>query len=810
MDEVRQSWRALLRKPAYLVLACLTLALGVAACAGVFALVRASLLAPIAVPQIERVVVLGPFDGQQSAGGMAPIQFAHLNGLAGVEELGIAAPARSTVSIQNGERALAATSWQMSDGFLRALGMPMALGRGFNAEESRPDGAAAAIISHGYWQQYFGGQPDALGRLVRIDGRSVPITGVLPADFPFRDVDLLLPLAFDPNKLNWAGSYQVLARLQPGVAHAAAAAAVTARMRPLDAEYKMERFGKHAVYAAQPLEQALRARTGAQDVLLLFAASAAVLLLIVLVNLSNLALLRILSRSHDAAVRSALGAPPLRLLLPAIADQLPVALLGSALGLGLAAFALRTAASVIPPQWFISAVARPELDAASVALALLLAVAVVAMALLIGAWRARLIDLRETLAGGGRAGIGRKSSRLGGALVILQAGLATLLLLLAALCARTLWNSSQVEYGFDGEQVLVFHIKPDRRTYPDQRAVMTMADSLVLRLQAMPGAVRAAYGTNIPASGTDHNDTAPYITASGAVLDAITSYLISPGYLEVLGIDMEQGRLFDATHGANADSIIVSAELRQAAPASAALGGKLSLPYKAVNPAWADFPLQIRGVSKGVRAYGPNRDMPPIVWIPFQANTAILYELWRDADNLYFLIKVKGDPLSYAGAVEQAVHDIAPTLSVARLQPVSEYQSANLAQQRLNLALILVFAAAALLLSSVGLYSVMAVNVANRRHELGIRAALGAQPMRLLREVLVSGARQLACGLVLGLAAAFAASRLIQRFLFGVNTADPAAILLILLVLLAAGLLACLGPALRAARVSPMQALRNE
>lgn len=810
IDELVQSWRSLLRRPGYLILASGTLALGVAACVSVFSLVQASLLAKIAVPQVDRVVMLGPLEGKESAGGMAPIQFQHLDKLPGAQTTGIAAPAMSTVNVLDGDRAAMVASWRVSDDFLKALAMPMRLGRGFNSEEGQPNGPAAVLISLGYWKQNFGEGSEALGRMIQIDGRPVPIVGVLPAEFPFPDAQLLLPLALPPNDTSWSGGYQIIARLQPGISYSAAAAAVTSRMHPLDVEYKMDRFGHHDVYVAQPLEQALRAGTGSQETLALFAGCAGVVLLIVLVNLSNLSLLRILSRTHDNAVRRALGSPTLRLLLPAMADQLLVAAFGGLLGLAVAWVALRLAESVIPPYWFVSAATRPTIGFGSIIFTLLLALFVTAVALLASAWRARFESMQEALVGGVRSSGGRKAGRIGRVLVTLQAALATVLLMMAALCARTLWNSSQIDYGFDGEHVLGFSLKPDRHTYPDQQAMLAMADALVARLEALPGATRAGYGTNIPASGTDHNDTAPFVTSAGGVLDSIPAYLVSPGYLDALGIGLQQGRSFDPSHVANADSIIISSQLSKTAQENGAIGQQLTLPYHSVNPAWTDLPLQIRGISKGVRANGPNNDMPPIVWIPFMGDTSNLYDVWRDADSLYVVLKVQGNPITYESQVTAAVRDVAPTLSVGRLQPVSDYQSANLSQQRLNLALILLFAGVALLLSSVGMYCVMAVSVASRKHELGIRAALGAQPLRLLQDVLLSGGAQVGIGLVIGLGAAFAASRLVQRFLFGVSTVDPAAIAVVVTLLFLAGLLACLGPATRAARVQPMQALRIE
>lgn len=809
ISEVLLSWKSLLKKPGYLGLASTTLAIGVAACIVVFTLVKASLLAPIAVPQIDRVVKLGSLEQGDYAGGLAPIQVVNLGKLPNVQNIGVATPAVSSVTVQNADRANMVASWHVSKEFLDVLRMPMQIGRSFNDSENKPKGPQAAVISYNYWQQHYAGNPSALGKNLLVNGAWIPIVGVLPLEFPYKNADILLPLTFDNSNTSWSGSFNVIARIDNNISYEMISSALYSRLHTLDVEHKRESLGKYHNYIAQPLEKALRAETRTSSIMAIFAGCAALLLLIVLVNLSNLSLLRIVARNHDSAVRRALGAPTLRLLLPNVADQFLVALFGCVMGLSLTWISLKLADNVLPAYWFISASSRPEISLESVLFAFVLSLFVVAIALAFGWWRIHFSPMKDALVGGGRTGSDRKSGKLGSVLVTIQAALATVLLLMAALSARTYWNSSQVDYGFDGEQSLAFHVKPDRRTYSDQEAVMIMADALVTRLESVPGVMRVGYGTNIPASGTDHNDTAPFFMGNGSVLDSITSYLISPGYFESLGMVIKQGREFDRGHAQNTDTIIITEELEKQVQTSM-LGQKLTLPYNSVNPEWDNLPLSIRGIAEGVRAYGPNRQKPPIVWIPFMANTEKLYNLWRDSDSLWFIVKVHGEPASFKDEVLDAANDIAPTLSVGRLEPIREYQSSNLHTQRLNLVLVLVFSGVALLLSSVGMYSVMAVSVAGRKHELGMRSALGAQPERLMLDVFKSGGISLGIGLMLGLIIALTASKFIERFLYGVSAADPYAAIVIIVVLAMSGFIACLAPAIRAARTRPMQSLRVE
>ncbi|EKE79325.1 permease [Idiomarina xiamenensis 10-D-4] len=783
--------------------------MGVAACIVVFTLVKASLFAPIAVPQIDRVVKLGSLEQGDYAGGLAPIQVINLGKLPSVRQVGAATPAVSSVTVQNADRAIMVASWHVSKEFLDVLRMPMQIGRGFNENENKPNGPQAALISHGYWQQHFAGNSSALNKSLLVNGVSIPIVGVLPLEFPYKNADIIFPLTFDSSNTSWSGSFNVIARVDNNVSYEMISSALYSRLHSLDVEHKRESLGKYHHYIAQPLESVLRAETRTSTIMTIFAGCAAVLLLIVLINLSNLSLLRIVAHNHDSAVRRALGAPIFRLLLPTVAEQFLVAVFGCILGLSLAWVSLKLANNVLPSYWFISASSRPEISLLSVLFAFVLSLFVVAIALAFGWWRIRFTSMKDVLVSGGRTGNDRKSGKLGSLLVTIQAALATVLLLVAALSARTYWNSSQVDYGFDGEHSLAFHIKPDRGTYPDQEAVMIMADGMVTRLESVAGVMRVGYGTNIPASGTDHNDTAPFLMDNGSVLDSITAYLVSPGYFESLGMEIQQGREFDRGHSTNTDTIIITEELEKHIQTSM-LGQKLTLPYNSVNSAWENLPLSIRGIAKGVRAYGPNRQKPPIVWIPFMANTEKLYNLWRDSDSLWFIVKVHGDPASFKDEVLDAANDIAPTLSVGRLEPISEYQALNLYTQRLNLVLILVFSGVALSLSSIGMYSVMAVSVAGRKHEFGVRAALGAKPSRLMIDVFKSGGISLGIGLIVGLIVAATVSKFIERFLYGVSAADPYSIVIIVAVLILSGLIACLAPAMRAARTRPMQSLRMD
>lgn len=806
LAEARQSWRALARKPGYLLLAVLTLALGVATTTAVFALLDQALLKPLPFPQPQRLVTLGlPSGGHNVA---APGYYPVLRRMPSMQAVGIVRGFPVPTNIARGDASEVVAAISADEGFLRTLGMPMAAGRNFTAEESRPGGPQAVILAHRFWQRYFGGDPAAVGRTLQVEGKPVQIVGVLPADFPWAEpFDLIRNMQPDLAATNLSTNEIVVARLRPGVSVAAASAQAAVVIKGLlrnsphmDESWwrSLQREPPNALLLQDSLYTSYSGNT-----LWLFFAAAACVLLIAAINLTSLMLLRALGRSHDSAVRAALGAPWLRLSLPALAEGVLIGALGSLAGLALAWLGLRLLGGWVPLLWMRGEAAH--LTGASALFALLAGVATALLAAALGIVRGRRRNLVAELAGGGRGGWSLQAGRLGRTLVIAQVAIAVMLLIGAALFTRTLQKLAEVPMGFESRSAVVFTLAPVKERYATVRDAVEQTRRIVARLQQVPGIERVGVSTNPPAttqlSWSVEVDGMPSVNSQYR--------LATPQFLQVFRIPLLAGRGIAEGDVAGAEKVcVVSATFAERYLHGHALGKIVTVPDDGGNNR---LPMRVVGVVGDVRHAGPAQAPEPMVYQPLAQMSEPMWQIMRSFGALTYAVRLHAGALGAdERALRAAIDEVAPQQPIADLQPMQALVASTTGEQKLNLLLVGLFAALALLLAAVGLYAVMAVAVAARQHEFGVRAALGAPPARLRRQVLREAGLQIGIGLLLGLGVAMALSRLLQRFLFEVRVADPLAIGAVLLVLAAAGLLAALAPAQRAARVPPMQALRAE
>lgn len=804
LREVRQSWRGLLRRPGYLLLAVLTLALGVATVTAVFSMLHQALLQPLPFPQPERLVTLG-IELEKGQIVAAPRYFEPLKRMQSVESAGMTMRWTTNANIAFGDRAEVARALRADRGFVQALGLPMAAGRNFDENENRPNGPQAVILSYPFWRTRFNADPAAVGRSLQLEGRAVQIVGVLSAAFQWPDrFDLLMSLQPDPADTDLSTNQLIVARLKPQASVAAAAAethSVLIAMLANDAgpsERQREHLRRNLT-TALPLQSSVFAqRTG--DTLWMFLGAAVCVLLIAAINLTSLMLLRSLARSHDSAVRAALGAPLLRLSVPALAEGALIGLLGSLVGLLLAWIGLRVFGGLVPLEWMRGESVR--LTDAAPLFALFAGVLTALLAAVLGVLRARRRDWPRELVGGGRAGWSRQAGRLGRALVIAQVALAVVLLIGAALFTRSLQKLESVPMGFHSERVTTFTLSLIKNRFVESGEAMAQTQRILERLQRVPGVEKAGASTNLP--------TASQLNFSMVLPDKKTisgQYrLTSPDFLEVFGIPLLAGRGFDDRDTAGSEPVcMVSATFARDHLGGDPLGKIVTLPMDDGR----DLPMRVVGVVGDVRQFGPGEPAPAILYAPLAQVPPSIWALLREFVPLSYALRLRSEDIgAIEGSLREALQEVAPQQPIANLQSMQVVVASTTSQQRLNLAVVGLFAGLALLLASVGLYAVMAVAVAARRHEFGVRAALGAEPSRLLQQVLRESGWQVGLGLAIGLAIAMALSRLLQSFLFGVGAADPAAIGLVLVTLALAGLIASMVPALRAAQVEPMQALR--
>lgn len=815
LTEIWHAWRASLRRPGFVLLAISVLALGVGAGAAVFTLIDATLLRQLPYPQPSQLVAMGRLEDGDRVGSVSPQQYQHMQDLQGVQSMGLVKMMASVVNIAADGTPQQAHALSADCGLLPTLGVTLKLGRNFTAAEDQPGGARVVLLAYGFWQSYFGDESNVIGRSMQVEGLPYTIIGVLPANFEqlqMGQADLMLPTALPVNDSDNSANYYAIARLAQGFGADAAGAQLTARMQTYyrtshdenDAEY-----WKHKRFGAKDLKGNLYVQSRA--ILVTFLASALFVLLIALVNLANLMLMRALSRSHDAAVRNALGASTLRLALPTLAEGLLVGVGGAFAGIALATMALAMLRRYVPTEWI--GTEGLHIDGKVCVLALVIGLLGALLSSGLGIWRGRVGSTLDELRDAGRGGIGRHSGRLGRVLVIAQMTLATCLLCGAGLFLHALYDAERTPLGFDSAHRLTFELAPVKASYTDIASVQLLSQRLIERLRAIPGVDNATATTNLPAGDFTGQFNAGNLKVPGGsqYFDA-QFHAVSPSFFSTFGIRVHRGRVFSALDVVGGEPVVVVNEALAHKEYGGQAFGKQILMYS-LDISDHVTSARIVGIVEDTRQYGPlEPDMEEIVYIPLTQMPDNLFEFFRNMEPIRFAIQVHGDPDSYANAVRAAVAEIAPDQPIAGIRSMDSIVRATTDQTRLNLLLVGLFALIALTLAAVGMYAVMAVATTARQREFGVRLALGASPAKLSGLVLRGGLVQVGIGLAVGTCLALGMSGMLRTVLMqiGRSVFDAPAMLAVVCVLVLAGLLASLVPALRASRIQPIQALRGE
>jgi predicted permease len=812
--EIWRAWRASLRRPGFVFLAAGVLALGVGSTSAVFTMIDGVLLRSMPYPEPQQLVALGRIE-QGDVTGTSPQQYQQLAGLPGVGSLGIFKDDPIATNIAGDGEPVQVSALEIDHNLLPTLRVQPALGRNFTAQEDQPHGPQAVLLYHGFWLRRFGGNPAVVGQAMQVEGVAHAIVGVLPAGFDLGQASIALPTAFSANTPNDSTDYTAVARLASGTTREALGAKVETRL--------------HAFYVAQGHKAYgrdfwLRAHFGAQDfgaeehqnsraTSLMWLACAALLLLIALVNLANLMMLRAMGRSHEASVRGALGASLWRVALPSMAEGVLIGLVGMLLGQALAALGLWALRTWMPVDWMAVEWTRPgglSLGWPAWLLAMAVGLFGALVATLLGLWRGRAALSMDSLREGGRSGFSRRSGRLGRMLVIAQVALASLLLCAAGVFLRTLLDNAKTDLGFDARGVLTFELAPVKATYPDAVSVQVLSQQLVERLRQIPGVRQAAAGTNLPAGDFSNQWRMGGLHVPGGEDFNEQLHAADPGFFAVFGIHLRQGRLFADTDVRGGESVAI---VNQKFADKYYNGRALDQIIQRGSGAGM-LSARIVGVVASTYQFGPEDpdSATPILYLPMAQMPDDVLRVFRTYEPLRFAMKVQGKPESYRDAVKQAVAEVAPDQPINHVLSMAWIVHDTTTDTEFNLMLVGLLGGLALLLAGVGMYAVMAVAVAAREREFGVRAALGASPHRLLLLVLRGGLLQIVLGLAAGVVLSMAGSGVLRAVVvqLGRSVFDPWSILAACAVLVCSGLLACLVPALRAGQVHPMRALRGE
>jgi len=675
-------------------------------------------------------------------------------------------------------------------------GLAPARGRLFTAEEEAAGGPRSVVITDSLWARRFGGRPEVLGTSMNLDAEPHTIVGILPRGVTLPvGADLLTPRVFSAEERERHGSHYLLAmaRLKPGVSTEAA----QADLRAIAARLEKDRPDTNAGWTARVVPLMDEVVGSVRPALYALSGAVACLLLLACANVANLVLARAATRRPEMALRAALGAGSGRLLRQLLTESVLLSLAGGAVGALLGWWGVDLIRIARPAN-------LPRIDGLAVdgrVLLLALAVSIVS-GLLFGSIPGVLLArarLHGALAEGGRGVRGRMSQRVRAALVSAQVALALVLLIGTGLQVRSLEHLLRVDPGFDPRNVLTLDVRLPQRRYPDRPAQAAFYDKVVEGLAALPGVRTAAMASTIPSGDSDliysfevEGRPQPPDQSLSANWAAV-----SPGFFSTMGIPLRAGRPFDAHDAADSTRVAIVNELlvRRIFAGEDPIGKRVLL---GIDP---EVPRTIVGVVGSVRQYGLDRDATMQVYEPVAQ---------RPTQSASFVLRTTTDPGALASPARAVVLAADPDQAVSATRTLQYLLDYGTGERRFALALLALFAAAALLLAAVGVYGVVAYGVSQRTHEIGVRMALGAERRAILGLVLRQGMGMALAGVGAGLLGAFALVRLLQGMLFGVDSADPATYAVTAAVMTAVAFVATWVPARRATRVEPTAALRCE
>ncbi len=794
-QDLRYGARMLMKQPGFSLIAILTLALGIGANTAMFSVVNAVLLRPLPFPEPERLMLL--VDGKRPAN------------FAGADVRDLALPNRSfaqfgahsiaTFNLAGGSVPERVNGARVSAGLLPTLGVQPLYGRNLTTEEDREGGAKVVLLGHGVWKRQFGADPNVVGRAISLDEQSYTVIGVLPPTLNFpSDKELFVPLALSAKDLDSYFSpffINITARLKPDVTRQQADAELSTIIKKQGEGEKGPRFQRLRVMGLQ------EAMVGdARTMMLVLLGAVGFVVLIACANLANLLLTAAARRHKEIAVRLSLGASRNRVVRQFLTESLLLAGLGGVAGLLLASAGITMINALLP-----STIPRNgEIIVDGRVLVFTCALTVLA-GLLFGtlpALRASRTALNEAMkAGSPTLGGSFNANRLRALLVVSQVALTVVLLTGAGLMIKSFMQLQQTRLGFQPERLLTARISLPRTTYSTPQQRLSFADRLLEETRKQPGMQEAALTSFLPFATGNHmfgvlmNGQKNEERRPGMPMANVRS--VSPDYFRVLGIPVLKGRDFSSADHESAPlvTVINEAMAKRYWPNGNPIGQRINETLDEKN--WRE----IVGVVGSVQHLARGEEPKPEMFMPLSQ---------KPPDTLNVAVRTQVEEASFAATFQRSVAAIDANLPVFEVRTMEERLFESVAQPRFRTVLLGVFAALALVMAVVGLYAVMAVSVAQRTHELGIRIALGAQRRDVIGMVLGQGIKLVSLGIMIGLAGAWALTRVLTTLLYGVKPTDPLTFVAVPVLLIAVAILACWLPARQAASVDPLTALRYE
>jgi predicted permease len=820
---IRPAWRSLLRAPAFTLTASATLVIGIGAAIAIFALVNGVLLRPLPYGNPDRLVgawhdlkgVNLPKGNQTAATYLTYQRLAR-----SLEGIGVYQEDAVNVSDPNGGTApQRVTSAWISASVIPVLQVSPLRGRNFTDAEDLPKGPAVVIISEGIWRSRFGADPRILDRTLEVNGLTRRIVGVMPGRFRFPNAgtQLWLPLALDPNEKFYGGfNYDGIARLKPGVSIATAERELTSLLPRTADLFPTMAPGVPTQMVLDQAKPVARLLPHKHDVvgriaktLWIIAAAAGLVLLVACANVTNLILVRADARQRELAIREAIGAGRVRVLVHFLAESAVITVIAAAAGLGLAALAIRLLVSAGPVE--IPRLAEVSIDATTIVFTIVVALLVTVLCSVIPALRIGRIRLSSALREGGRGGTAsRVQQRVRSTLVAAQIALALVALAGSGLLVRTFMRLNAVRPGFDAEKVATFWMSLPSARYPNDTAVVRFYTQLLDRVRSVPGIQSAAIASRIPlvSRGLSAN---PFFPEDDAVtwankIPPLQFYVTTDGgYFRTMGIPLLAGRTFDRLDVQRPREAIIS-------QATAIQFFKDSTGQRAIGKRFRTLPngefFTVIGVVGSVRDTALAAPGSQVVYFPQVPADNEFSDQTRH--TMALVVRSASEPTSITRAVQSTVRELDPTLPLFDVRSMAVVFRASMAQLSFTIIVLGAAAAVTLLLGAIGLYGVMAYVVTLRTRELGVRIALGASPQGVVAMLTKQGVVLTAFGIAGGLALFALVARFLRALLFGVAPGDFLTLFSASALLVAIAALASWIPARRTARLDPANVLRAE
>jgi predicted permease len=802
LQDVRHAVRLLLKRPLFAAVAVVTLALGIGANTAIFSVVNAVLLSPLAYEDPDTLAVI--WGGSQSSSlDQQPSSVPEYVDLKAQSQAfdEIAASRSQALNLTDGDEPARLGGARVATNLFSLLAVKPAAGRSFLEAEGVAGAEPVVMISHGLWQQRYGSDPDLVGRALNVDGKSYTVVGVLPKGFyyPTPDISIYLPLIPQPNEIARGARFlRLIGRLKKGVSFAEARAEMETISGRLARQYPDTNTGWSI--RVVPLHEQVVGRVRPALIVLLGAVGC--VLLIACANVANLLLARAAARRGEFAIRAALGASRAQLVRQLLTESVVLSALGGVFGLLLAAWG-------VPVLTSISAASIPRVEEIGINARVLGFTAIVSLITglafgLAPALRSSSRQLTDALREGRRGSTGSiLHQRLLSLLVVSEVAIALVLLVAAGLMIRSFLSISGTAPGFNPKGVLTVGIGLPSSRYPGVQQQAAFYERLLAKVRALPGVESAASVIRLPMLGFNASTD---FTIQGKPVqpgsEPTADYRAVTGdYFKVMGIPLLKGRDITERDSKDApDAMVINAMLAERFfPGEDPIGKRVQI---FPDPArWRE----IVGVVGDVKLAGLDAEVNPTIYVPYSQNP------YPNAmRNVFLVAKTGGDPKSLVASIRGELRSIDKDVPISQAQGMEEIVSGSLAQRRLSMSLLAVFAGLAALLAAVGIYGVMAYIVTQRTREIGIRMALGAGQKDVVKMVLGDGAKLTLAGVSVGLVAAAGMTRLLASLLYKVSATDPATYAGIALLLTVVSLAASYIPARRAARVDPTEALRYD